>query len=67
MLSRQVLAAAYYAYGRRSEAEDTFREIYTVRPSFDLNREIPRVRILYGLTIYNPETQGFFGRLGSRS
>ncbi|MEE8520687.1 MAG: hypothetical protein V3S83_04950 [Gemmatimonadota bacterium] len=67
VLSRQVLAAAYYAYGRRSEAEDTFREIYTVRPSFDLNREIPRVRILYGLTIYNPETQGFFGRLGSRS
>ena len=67
VLSRQVLAASYYAFGRRTEAEDTFREIYTVRPSFDLNSEIPRVRTLYNLTIYNPETRAFFGNLRPRS
>ena len=67
VISRQILAAAYYAFGRRSDAEDTFREIYRVRPSFDLGREIPRVRTLYGLIIYNPETRSFFGQLRTRS
>lgn len=67
VIARQVLAASYYAFGRRVEAEDTFREIFNVRPQFDLEREIPRIRTLYDLTIYNPETRRFFGALTPRS
>ena len=63
VVARQILAAGYYAFGRRTEAEDVFREIYRLRPNFDLRSEIARVRKLYGLTIYNPETQSFFGAL----
>ncbi|UCF19350.1 MAG: NHL repeat-containing protein [Gemmatimonadota bacterium] len=63
VIARQLLAAAYYAFGRREEAEDTFRAIFTVSPGFDLSREIPRLQRLYGVTIYNPETERFFGNL----
>ncbi len=63
VIARQLLAAAYYAFGRRAEAEDTFRTIFTVSPGFDLSREIPRLERLYGLTIYNPEMERFFGSL----
>ncbi|MGD2152950.1 MAG: NHL repeat-containing protein [Gemmatimonadales bacterium] len=63
VVGRQVLACAYFAFGDRVRAEDTFREIFTVRPDFDLEREIPRLRQLYALRIYNPETQNFFGAL----
>jgi DNA-binding beta-propeller fold protein YncE/tetratricopeptide (TPR) repeat protein len=63
VVGRQVLACAYFAYGDRVRAEDTFREIFSVRPDFNLDREIPRLRQLYGLRIYNPETQRFFGAL----
>jgi sugar lactone lactonase YvrE/tetratricopeptide (TPR) repeat protein len=66
IVSRQVLAVAYYAYGRRVEAEDTFREIFNLRPQFDLNSEIPRIRQLYGLILYNPDTERFFGALRPR-
>ncbi len=66
IVSRQVLAVAYYAYGRRVEAEDTFREIFNLRPRFDLNQEIPRIRALYGLVLYNPDTERFFGALRPR-
>ena len=48
---------------RRGEAEDTYREIFGVRPEFSLDREIPRLRMLYTLTISNPETQRFFGNI----
>ncbi len=63
VVGRQVLACAYFAYGDRVRAEDTFREIFSVRPDFNLDREIPRLRQLYALRIYNPETQRFFGSL----
>jgi sugar lactone lactonase YvrE len=63
VVGRQVLACAYFAYGDRHRAEDTFREIFSVRPEFDLEREIPRLRQLYSLRMYNPETQSFFGAL----
>ncbi len=63
VVARQVLACAYFAFGRRGEAEDTYREIFGVRPEFSLDREIPRLRMLYALTIYNPETQRFFGNI----
>jgi tetratricopeptide (TPR) repeat protein len=66
VLSWQMLAAAYYAYGRRDQAEDTFRQIFTLRPNFILAREIPRLERLYGLNIYNPETRQFFGSVGPR-
>ncbi|MGD8698723.1 MAG: NHL repeat-containing protein, partial [Gemmatimonadales bacterium] len=64
VLSWQVLAAAYYAYGRRDQAEDTFRQIFALRPNFILSREIPRLDRLYGLNIYNPETRQYFGAIG---
>lgn len=67
VVARQILAAAYYAFGRRSEAEDTFREIYSVRRGFDFRAEPARLLRLYGLTVYNPETQRFFGGLIPRS
>jgi tetratricopeptide (TPR) repeat protein len=67
VISRQLLAAAYFAFGRRAEAEDTFREIFNLRPDFVLAREIPRIRTLYALTIYNPETERFFGDLRPNS
>ena len=67
MVGRQVLAVAYYAFGRRVDAEDTYREILNVRPQFDLEGEIPRIRSLYGLIIYNPETRRFFAALTPRS
>ena len=67
VVARQILAAAYFAFGRRSEAEDTFREIYSVRRSFDFRAESDRLLRLYGLTVYNPETQRFFGGLTPRS
>jgi tetratricopeptide (TPR) repeat protein len=67
VVARQVLAAAYFAYGRRAEAEDTFREIFNLRPQFDLTREVPRIRRLYGLTLYNPETERFFGAIRPRT
>jgi hypothetical protein len=63
VVGRQVLACAYFAYGDRVRAEDTFREIFSVRPDFNLDREIPRLGQLYALRIYNPETQRFFGSL----
>ncbi len=63
VVARQVLACAYFAFGRRVEAEDTYREIFGLRSDFDLDREIPRLRVLYSLTIYNPETQRFFGNI----
>lgn len=63
VVGRQVLACAYFAYGDRVRAEDTFREIFTVRPDFNLDREIPRLQSLYALRLYNPETQRFFGAL----
>ncbi|HSG81896.1 MAG TPA: hypothetical protein VLC48_06590 [Gemmatimonadota bacterium] len=66
VVGRQVLAAAYYAFGRRVEAEDTFREIFNLRPQFDLAIEVRRIRSLYGLVLYNPETQRFFGALTPR-
>jgi tetratricopeptide (TPR) repeat protein len=67
VVGRQVLAVAYYAFGRRVDAEDTFREIFSLRPQFDLEGEIPRIRSLYGLIIYNPETRRFFAALTPRS
>ncbi len=67
VISWQILAAAYYAFGRRVQAEDTFREIFNLRRNFDLSREIPRLARLYGLEIYTPETRRFFGSFGSRS
>lgn len=67
VVSRQILAAAYYAFGRRSEAEDTYREIFSIRPDFDLRTEVARLRRVYGLTVYNPETQRFFGAIRPRS
>ncbi|UCC74846.1 MAG: NHL repeat-containing protein [Gemmatimonadota bacterium] len=63
VVARQVLACAYFAYGDRGRAEDTFREIFSVRPDFNLDREIARLGQLYGLRIYNPETQRFFGNV----
>ncbi len=63
VVGRQVLACAYFAYGDRVRAEDTFREIFGIRPDFNLDREIPRLQQLYALRIYNPETQRFFGAL----
>ncbi len=64
VISRQLLAAAYYAFGRRGEAEDTYRKIFASRPGFNLSGEIQRLQRLYGLTIYSPQTQQFFGSLG---
>ncbi len=70
VVARQVLACAYFAFGRRVEAEDTFREIFGVRPHcsqsvgpgcFAIETEVPRLQQLYGLSIYNPETRRFFG------
>ncbi len=66
VLSWQMLAAAYYAFGRRDQAEDTFRQIFSLRPNFILSREIPRLDRLYGLNIYNPETRQYFGAIGPR-
>lgn len=63
VVGRQVLACAYFAYGDRVRAEDTFREIFSIRPDFNLDREVPRLQQLYGLRIYNPETRRFFGAL----
>jgi hypothetical protein len=67
VVSRQILAVAYFAFGNRVRAEDTFREIFNIREGFDLAREIPRLQRLYSLTIYNPETQRFFGALKPRT
>jgi sugar lactone lactonase YvrE/tetratricopeptide (TPR) repeat protein len=67
VISWQILAAAYYAFGRRAQAEDTFKQIFGVRPNFNISREIPRLQKLYNLQIYNPETRRFFGNLGPRS
>lgn len=67
VVSWQILAAAYYAYGRRDQAENTFRQIFNIRPNFILSREIPRLERLYGLNIYNPETRQFFGAIGPRT
>ncbi len=64
VISWQILGAAYYAYGRRSQAEDIFKQIYGIRPNFNLSREIPRLQKLYNLTIYNPETRQYFGNIG---
>lgn len=63
VISWQILAAAYYAFGRRAQAEDTFKQIYGVRPSFSVSREIPRLDRLYALQIYNQETRQFFGNV----
>jgi DNA-binding beta-propeller fold protein YncE/tetratricopeptide (TPR) repeat protein len=63
VISRQLLAAAYYAFGRRGEAEDTYRKIFAIRPGFNLSGEIQRLQRLYGLTIYSPQTLQFFGNL----
>jgi sugar lactone lactonase YvrE/tetratricopeptide (TPR) repeat protein len=67
VISWQILAAAYYAFGRRAQAEDTFKQIFGVRPNFNVSREIPRLQKLYDLQIYNPETRRFFGNIGPRS
>ncbi len=67
VVSWQILAAAYYAFGRRAQAEDTFKQIFGVRPNFNISREIPRLKKLYNLQIYNPETRRFFGNLGPQS
>ena len=64
VISWQILGAAYYAYGRRSQAEDIFKQIYGIRPNFNLSREIPRLQKLYNLTIYNPETRQYFSNIG---
>lgn len=66
VVARQILAAAYYAFGNQVRAEDAFREIFNVRSDFNLDREIPRLQRLYGLTIYNPETRRFFGAIRRR-
>jgi DNA-binding beta-propeller fold protein YncE/tetratricopeptide (TPR) repeat protein len=63
VIARQILGCAYFAFGRRTEAEDTFREIFGLRPDFNLSREIARLRRLYALSIYNPETERFFGNI----
>jgi len=63
VVGSQLLAAAYYAFGNRVKAEDTFRVVFRARPGFDLEREIPRLERLYGLTIYNTQTRRFFGSL----
>lgn len=67
VISWQILAVAYYAFGRRTQAEDTFRGIFNLRRNFDLNREISRLQRLYDLEIYNPETRSYFGSFGPRS
>jgi hypothetical protein len=63
VVARQILACAYFAFGRRVEAEDTFREIFNMRPEFNLSREISRLQRLYALSIYNPETERFFANI----
>ncbi len=67
VISWQILSVAYYAFGRRSQAEDTFRGIFNLRRNFDLSREIPRLQKLYDLEIYNPETRSYFSSFGPRS
>ncbi len=67
VISWQILAAAYYAFGRRSQAEDMFRGIFNLRRNFDLGREIARLQKLYDLEIYNPETRSYFSSFGPRS
>lgn len=66
VVSSQLLAAAHFAFGNRAKAEDVFREIFEVRPGFDLEREIPRLQALYDLTIYNPQMRQYFGGLRGR-
>ena len=67
VISWQLLAAAYYAFGRRTQAEDVYKQVYSVRSNFNLSREIPRLQKLYDLTIYNPETRQYFGNVGPGS
>ena len=67
VISWQLLAAAYYAFGRRAQAEDVYKQVYSVRSNFNLSREIPRLQKLYDLTIYNPETRQYFGNVGPGS
>ncbi len=67
VISWQILSVAYYAFGRRTQAEDTFREIFNLRRNFDIGREISRLQRLYDLEIYNPETRSYFGSFGPRS
>ncbi len=66
VVSWQILAAAYYAFGRRGQAEDTFRQVLDARPGFDLISEITRLQRLYDLSIYNPETRRYFSGLSRR-
>ena len=64
VLCREFLAAAYYAFGRKQEAAEAFGGIYRIRPDFDLDVEIGRVRGAYDVTsLYNAESRRFFGQL----
>lgn len=68
VLCHELLAAAYYAFGRKQEAAAYFGRIYRIRPDFDLETEMSRIQHAYGLTsLYNAETRRFFGRLRASS
>lgn len=59
-LGRQLLAAAYFTFGRQDDARAAFRAIYGSAPDFDLEQEVERVQRLYNVTLYSPEMLEFF-------
>ncbi|MBI4539131.1 MAG: hypothetical protein HY704_06425 [Gemmatimonadetes bacterium] len=60
ILCRQLLAAAFYTFGRQNDAAEALRAVYSLAPDFDLESGAERVERLYGVTLYTPEMLEFF-------
>lgn len=61
IVSRQLLAAIYFAFGRRGDARAQFQQIYAQQPDFDIDENARRMEELYGVSIYNSSMREFFG------
>ncbi|MCK4304018.1 MAG: NHL repeat-containing protein [Candidatus Eisenbacteria sp.] len=60
VMGYQLLAAALYASGRKTEAKDQYEKIFVLQPAFDLDASLEQIRQLCNVTIYSLEMISFF-------
>lgn len=63
IVARQILAAIYFAYGRRGDARAQFEQILEMRPEFEIDERAAELESVYGLSIYNSSMREVFHQL----
>jgi tetratricopeptide (TPR) repeat protein len=63
ILSYEILAAAYFAFGRKAEARTEYMNLFVLDPAFNLAVRAERAERLYNVVIFNRKMMDFFEEL----